>query len=197
MIKNTYTNIGDHLLMCDAVVSTSGEVVKVSSSDKLILGFMFHRWNYFVKEESKEYRDSQEYIALRTGNSVKTVERCILKFHKTGILLAEKRFDHKKKHNKWFWLGFVIKDYLLMDGDKIKEIIKEAMSDYRPSNHYKEKSVTPPPPLIEIPNEQEYFASRSYVDPEDDSLCMSYGLEVICSNEPKKRVSNDFDNCPF
>lgn len=194
MIKNTYTNIGDHLLMCDGVISPNGEVVKVSSSDKLILGFMYHRWVYFVKEENKEYRDSQEYIALRTGNSVKTVERCILKFHKAGVLLAEKRFDHKKKHNKWFWLGFVIKDYLLLDGDKIKEVIKDSMSEYKPSNHYKEKSA---PMIAEIPNEQEYFASRSYIDPEDCDEWRSYGLEVVGSVESHKLSSNNFNDCPF
>lgn len=196
MIKNTFTNIGDHLLMCDGVVSPSGEVVKASSSDKLILAFMFHRWNYFVVESKKEYRDSQEYIALRTGNSVKTVERCILKFHKAGVLLAEKRFDKVKKHNKWFWLGFKVASYVTLDGDSIKEVIKDEMKEYTPKAHYKQDNQ---PVLVEISNEEDYFSSRGYVDPEDDPTWRSYDLEVVGVVEKLNKTSSfdNFNDCPF
>lgn len=142
MIKNTFTKIGDHLLMCDAVMSPSGEVIKVTAADKLILCFMHHRWQYFVVEEKQEYWDSLEYIALRTGNNVKTVERCVSKFTKSGVLLAEKRFDKKKKHNKWFWLGFAEVKYMISGKGGDMGFIKEDMKEYTPKAHYKEETIT-------------------------------------------------------
>ncbi|QCQ62345.1 replication initiation protein [Rheinheimera phage Barba21A] len=147
MIKNTFTKIGDHLLMCGAVVSPDGEVIKVTAADKLILTFMHHRWNYFVVEEKQEYWDSMEYIALRTGNNVKTVERCVSKFTKAGILLAEKRFDKKKKHNKWFWLGFSEVKYMVTKKDGGMEFVKEGMEAYKPKPHYKEDNTAAKPAL--------------------------------------------------
>lgn len=145
MIKNKFTRIGDHLLMCDAVVSQDGEVIKVTAADKLILAFMYHRWNYFVVEEKQEYWDSMEYIALRTGNNVKTVERCVAKFTKAGVLLAEKRFDKKKKHNKWFWLGFAEVKYMITKKDGGMEFVKEDMKAYTPKPHYKEDNTATKP----------------------------------------------------
>lgn len=163
MIKNTFTKIGDHLLMCDGVVTNDGVVVKVTSSDKLILSFMHHRWNYFVVEEKQGYWDSLEYIALRTGNNVKTVERCVSKFNKAGVILAEKRFDKKKKHNKWFWLGFSVANYVRLDGDSIKEIISTDMKHYTPKSHYKSEESTEGVVNQEIP---EYLL----IAPEPDML---------------------------
>lgn len=152
MIKNTYTNIGDHLLMCDGVISPDGELIKVTTADKLILAFMHHRWYYFVVEEKGEYRDSLEYIALRTGNNVKTVERCVSKFTKAGVLLAEKRFDKNKKHNKWFWLGFSDVAYVQMNGNSIKEVISNDIKDYNPKSYYKQ----PPKSEVVLPPVPEY-----------------------------------------
>ena len=146
MIKNTFTNIGDHLLMCDGVISPDGEVIKVTAADKLILAFMHHRWGYFVVGQKSEYRDSMEYIALRTGNNVKTVERCVSKFTKAGVLLAEKRFDKVKKHNKWFWLGFAEVEYIRYESNGDIQVLKSSMKDYNPKSHYKENIVLPPAP---------------------------------------------------
>lgn len=149
MILNTHTKLGDHLLMCDGIVSEHGEVVKVTSSDKLILAFLYHRWDFF-KSSNSEHFDSMEFIALRTGNSIKTVERCISKFTKAGIVIAEKRFDTKKKHNKWFWLGFKAHKYVVMEGDAINYFINENMSTYNPKPYYKEtRSIVD---VLEIPD---------------------------------------------
>lgn len=135
MILNTYINLGDHLLMCDGIVSENGEIVNVTSSDKLILAFLHHRWKYFKNNKAECY-DSMEFIALRTGNSVKTVERCISKFTKADIVVAEKRFNKDKKHYKWFWLGFKAHKYVRMEGDTVKEFISDDMSEYIPKPYY-------------------------------------------------------------
>jgi hypothetical protein len=154
MILNTHTKLGDHLLMCDGIISEYGEAIKVTSSDKLILAFMYHRWEFF-KKSNQDHFDSMEFIALRTGNSVKTVERCISKFTKACVVIAEKRFDTKKKHNKWFWLGFKAHRYVTMDGDTIKYFIDENMSTYNPKPYYKEDKVT----VSDIPEVPDYLLS--------------------------------------
>lgn len=122
--------------MCDGVVSEKGEVINVTSSDKLILAFLHHRWKHF-KDNNAECYDSMDFIALRTGNSVKTVERCISKFTKAGVVVAEKRFNADKKHYKWFWLGFKVHKYVRLDGDTVKEFISDNMSTYIPKPYYK------------------------------------------------------------
>jgi hypothetical protein len=169
MIKHSYINICNQLLMCDGVISEHGEIIKVTSSDKLILSLIHQRIEFFRKT-NQECFDSQEYIALRTGSNVKTVERCIIKFHKHGLLLAEKRFDVKTKHKKWFWFGFNIQQYVLLDGDKIKEFVSQNMKDYEPRVYYKHKESEP----LTTDDESDYFSSRGYVDPEhsDEWVCI-------------------------
>lgn len=175
MIKNTFTNIGDHLLMCNGVVSKDGDVIKVTAADKLILAFMHHRWLYFTIEKKSEYWDSQQYIALRTGNNVKTVERCIAKMTKAGVVIAEKRFDKKKKHNKWFWLSFADVKYVVLDGDKIKEFVKEDMGEYRPSPHYKaEVDLEAPDYVAMAPDDFDMLVPYSDYN-NDEVMSMVYG----------------------
>lgn len=159
LILNTYINIGDHLLMCDGVVSEQGEVVKVTSSDKLILAFMAHRMEFFINQQGRECFDSMEFIALRTGVTVKTVERCISKFTKSGILAAEKRFDYDKKHFKWFWLGFKVMKYVTLDGDKIKSFISENMADYNPKPYFKVDKEQRSNPKVDMPEIPDYLSS--------------------------------------
>lgn len=169
MNKHTYISLFNQLLMCDGVVSKDGEVIKVTASDKLILTFINSRIEFF-KKSNRECYDAQEFIALRTASNVKTVERCVSKFHKAGMLLAEKRFDHKTKHNKWFWLGFDMQNYVLLEGDSIKEYVSADMKDYEPKAYYKDskKQVVLSELIIPEMNEVDYFTSRNYVDPEDE-----------------------------
>lgn len=161
--------------MCNGVVSKGGEVIKVTAAEKLILAFMYHRWLYFIYEKKSEYWDSQQYIALRTGNNVKTVERCITKMTKAGVVIAEKRFDKKKKHNKWFWLSFADVKYVILDGDKIKEFVKDDMREYKPESHYKTEVVSEVPDYINIaPEGFDMLAPYSDYD-NDEAMSIFYG----------------------
>ncbi len=156
-------------------VDISGKPVMVefSANDKLIYLTMKNRFDHFKSSQKpnsigSSYYDSHGDVASMCGVSLKTVTRFI---------------------KKWKTHGYI--DYVNYAGNRANyTMFEDIPTDGTPT-------ILVAKGVVEIPEEQEYFASRSYVDPEDDTLCMSYGLEVICSNEPKKSVSNDFDNCPF
>lgn len=177
--EDTFLKIKDEVLRLthipSRIVSVDGvpELVEFTTTDKIIYSLMKKRFDYFKSSQKpnsigSSYYDSHGDVASLCGVSLKTVTRFI---------------------KKWKTHGYI--DYVNYAGNRANyTMFEDIPTDGTPT-------VLIAKGVVEIPDEQEYFASRSYVDPEDDTLCMSYGLEVICLNEPKKRINSDFDNLPF
>lgn len=148
-----FDQISQRLMMCDGVVSKTGEYVALSSSDKLVWCFIDRRVEHFKKEGQLCY-DSIELIALRTAVGVKTVERFIIKVSKAKILSASKKINPKSTNKvlKWFFYGFNDVTYVKVEdkGDMfvLPKTLPIKMSQYTDLEKY---VVTTPEEDIYIP----------------------------------------------
>lgn len=130
-----FDQISQRLMMCDGVVSKTGEYIPLSSSDKLVWCFIDRRIYHF-KEQGQLCYDSLELIALRTAVGVKTVERFVIKASKAKVLSASKKAKEGavNKVLKWFFYGFNEVTYVKVDdnGDMfvLPKKLPVKMSDY-------------------------------------------------------------------
>jgi hypothetical protein len=113
-----FDQISQRLMMCDGVVSKTGDYIPLSSSDKLVWCFIDRRVHHF-KREGELCFDSLEFIALRTAVGLKTVERFVIKASKSKVLSASKRAKEgaANKVLKWFFYGFNEVTYVKVDSN--------------------------------------------------------------------------------
>lgn len=66
---------------------TTGEPVKFDQNAKAVYNLMYDRFQFF-NGDNKEYFDTQEYIAIETAISLRTVNKIIADFTKHGVFVA-------------------------------------------------------------------------------------------------------------
>ena len=83
---------------------TTGEPVKLSSSEKAIHMYLSDRIAYFVGKLGNEFFEEQGTIAEELGLDKKTVWRCMKKFKEHSVITGDSRRT-AKGNSLWFYKG--------------------------------------------------------------------------------------------
>lgn len=85
-----YYRLSQDLCRASGFVSktTAGQIVKLSSSAKIIYAYMYHRYEYFVTKLKGEYFETQATIGDGCDVESKTVGRILSMFMDHGIINA-------------------------------------------------------------------------------------------------------------
>lgn len=155
-------------------VDESGKplMVEFSSSDKLIYLTMKKRFDYFAEtgkpnKIGSTYYDTHAEVAAMCGVSAKTVTRFVKKWKDHGYIDYVNYASNRANYTMF--------EPIPLDGTPTILVARG---------------------IVEIPDEEDYFSSRGYTDPEDDTEWRSYDLEVVGAVEKSNKVSS-FDDCPF
>lgn len=150
-------------------------MVEFGASDKLIYLTMKKRFDYFGATQKPNsvgstYYDTHIEIAIMCGVSKKTVTRFVKKWKDHGYIDYVNYASNRANYTMF--------EPIPLDGTPTVLVSKG---------------------IIEIPNEQEYFAERVYIDPEDDTEWRSYDLNAVGAVEKSNKASSfdDFNDCPF
>jgi predicted transcriptional regulator len=94
-VNDTFYKLSQDLCKASGFVNkTTGEVIKLTASSKLIYTYILHRYDFFVLKNGGEYFETHCTIGEACDTDPKTVARAVASFIDGGVLKA--RFEKPK-----------------------------------------------------------------------------------------------------
>lgn len=81
---------------------TTGEAIKLTSSEKAVYMYLSDRITFFVEKQGSEFFEEQGTVAEELGLEKKTVWRCMKKFKEHAVVVGQSRRS-SKGNMLWFY----------------------------------------------------------------------------------------------
>ena len=110
------------IFYCEGVVTTEGELVKLSTTDKMIYFHMADRKRLFSERDSKHF-ESQSTIARLLFIDTKTAAKSLTKLLQAGLIFGHKETHPSRGYSHWVYTD--VNTFPKVYGDKRKNTSTE------------------------------------------------------------------------
>lgn len=91
---------------CGFVCKTTGQVIELSVSAKIVLMYMIDRSDFFITEKGKDHFETQSTIGAACGIDRRSAARALKLLVDTGVISAVKqRRLALSPHSQWYYRG--------------------------------------------------------------------------------------------